>query len=128
MTTIALLNCGQTRPMGRNTVPRLAERGDPLTQAPPPLEEDTEVIRWMLFGKIEPAERDEFFAGLLGFRQRVPGPDVEEEFSRWWTSWLVSIRLHADEDYQRQRKESLARYNGGDGGPLVGAEDLRERF
>jgi hypothetical protein len=99
-----------------------------LAPAPPPLEHDTEVIRWMLFGNIEQSERDEFFAGLQEFRQREPTPDVQDEFTKWWASWMFSIRLHTDEDYLRQRKESLARYNRGEGGSLVDAEGLRQRF
>lgn len=99
-----------------------------MTEAPPPLEHDIEVIRWMLFENIDPVERDEFFSGLDEFRRREPSPEVEGEFRHWLTSWMVSIRLHTDEDYQRQRKDSLARYNQGEGGRLVGVEGLKQRF
>ncbi|HEY7875617.1 MAG TPA: hypothetical protein VIG64_10905 [Actinomycetota bacterium] len=100
-----------------------------MSQAPPPLESDIEIVQWMLFGgNIAEAEREEFFSELEGFRHRERTSETEQEFRRWLTSWMVSIRLHMDEDYQRQRTESLARYNGGEAGVVVGKDGLRQRF
>ena len=82
----------------------------------------------MLFENIDETEREEFFSGLQEFRRREPSPVVEQEFTKWVTSWMVSIRLHMDEEYQRQRKESLARFNRGESGEVVSVEGLRQRF
>ena len=82
----------------------------------------------MLFQRnITDAERDEFFTQLNAFRERTD-PGAEAEFASWWASWLISIRLHTDEDYRLQAKESLTRYRNGDGGTPVDAEGLRQRF
>lgn len=79
---------------------------------------------------LDKAESDEFFRGLEDFRGRAPAKskEVVEEFRQWWQSWIVSLRLHLDSDYQRQGKESLARQRRGDYGSPVGVEELRERF
>ena len=100
-----------------------------LSQAPVPLEHDLEVIEWMIF-HLDKTESDEFFKGLEDFRGRAPsqGEQLVDEFRQWWTSWIVSLRVHLDSDYQRQGKESLARERRGDLGSPVGIEELRERF
>jgi hypothetical protein len=100
-----------------------------LSQVPPPLEHDKEVIEWMIF-HLDKAESDEFFSGLEDFRTRTASENGEllDEFRKWWTSWIVSLRLHVDSDYQRQGKESLARRRRGDWGTGVGADELRAHF
>lgn len=100
-----------------------------MSQAPPPLEQDREVIEWMIF-HLDKSESDEFFNGLQEFRQRTEHENGEmlAEFREWWTSWMVSLRLHVDSDYQRQVKESLARHRKGDFGEPTGVEELRGRF
>ena len=79
---------------------------------------------------LDKTESDEFFQGLEDFRDRAPinGEELVDEFRQWWTSWIVSMRLHLDSDYQRQGKESLARQRRGDSRSPVGVKELREHF
>lgn len=108
--------------------PHTLDIGENLRQ-PPALEQSLEAIEWMLF-HVDQTESAEFVQALAEFHRRATEGDgpVVAEFRAWWTSWIISLRLNSDSDYQRKVKESLARHGERDVGIPVGAEDLRDRL
>lgn len=92
------------------------------------LENDREVLEWMVF-HCDAGELAEFLQGLQEFNGRPDREkkEVQEEFEHWYSSWIVSMRLHIDSNYQRQVKDSLARQRRLEWGLPVDAEGLKNR-
>lgn len=90
-----------------------------------PIEKDPEVLLWLL-ARLDKDELNEFLDGLRRFAGRGIDPDsaLWEEWHRWWTSWIVSLRLDQDSEYGLEVKRSNHKVSQEDYGQAGGRQDI----